>query len=117
MTTRGRRLPTLCNRSQDEDVETWMAYDGKDCAFQMLNDDEIVISVQEESDSDDKKTDEDEDNYNNKNSKGPSYADTFYALETGMNNNQSSVLLNYYCSVESEAWQRKNEGIQWYSEK
>ncbi|GFW82894.1 nephrin [Trichonephila clavipes] len=31
----------------DEDVETWMACDAEDCGFQMLNDDEIVTSVQE----------------------------------------------------------------------
>ncbi|GFW66263.1 uncharacterized protein TNCV_1711621 [Trichonephila clavipes] len=50
MTTTGRRLPTLSNRSQDvknveekeENVETWMACDAEDCGFQMLDDDEIV---------------------------------------------------------------------------
>ncbi|PRD26600.1 UNVERIFIED_CONTAM: Potassium voltage-gated channel subfamily KQT member 1 [Trichonephila clavipes] len=41
----------------------------------MLNDDEIVTSVQEESDPVDDEMDEDEDNYNNENSKGPSNAD------------------------------------------
>ncbi|GFV50328.1 uncharacterized protein TNCV_622361 [Trichonephila clavipes] len=50
----------------DEDVETWMACDAEDCRFQMLNDDEIVTSVQEESNSVDDET----------------YA--FYALETAM---------------------------------
>ncbi|PRD18459.1 UNVERIFIED_CONTAM: hypothetical protein NCL1_60479 [Trichonephila clavipes] len=39
----------------DEDVETWMACDAKDCGFQMLNDDEIVTSIQEDSDSVDMK--------------------------------------------------------------
>ncbi|GFV90752.1 uncharacterized protein TNCV_2323211 [Trichonephila clavipes] len=35
----------------EEDVETWMACDVEDYGFQMLNnDDEIVTSVQEESD-------------------------------------------------------------------
>ncbi|GFW15187.1 uncharacterized protein TNCV_173341 [Trichonephila clavipes] len=34
----------------DEDVETWRACDADDCGFQMLNDDEIVTSVQAESD-------------------------------------------------------------------
>ncbi|GFV86966.1 hypothetical protein TNCV_2199171 [Trichonephila clavipes] len=43
--------------------------------FQMLNDDKIVTSVQEESDPVDDKTDEDEDNSNNKSSKGPTNAD------------------------------------------
>ncbi|GFX11248.1 hypothetical protein TNCV_4786401 [Trichonephila clavipes] len=48
----------------DEDVETWRACDAEDCGFQMLNDDEIVTSVQEESDPLDDETDEDEDNNN-----------------------------------------------------
>ncbi|GFS95185.1 uncharacterized protein TNCV_2705281 [Trichonephila clavipes] len=52
----------------DEDVETWMACDAEDCGFQMLNDDEIVTSVQEESDPVDDETDEDEVN-NNESSK------------------------------------------------
>ncbi|GFY30846.1 uncharacterized protein TNCV_3120061 [Trichonephila clavipes] len=47
---------------EEEDVETWMACDAEDCGFQMLNDDEIVTSVQEESDPVDYRTDEDEDN-------------------------------------------------------
>ncbi|GFX29559.1 hypothetical protein TNCV_4776311 [Trichonephila clavipes] len=66
----------------DEDVETWMACDAEDCGFQMLNDDEIVTSVQEESDPVDVETDEDEDN--NESSKGSSNADVFSALETAM---------------------------------
>ncbi|GFY02507.1 uncharacterized protein TNCV_3503881 [Trichonephila clavipes] len=40
----------------DEDVETWTACDAEDCRFQMLNDDEIVTSVQEESDPVDNET-------------------------------------------------------------
>ncbi|GFV50182.1 hypothetical protein TNCV_620951 [Trichonephila clavipes] len=51
----------------EEDVETWMACDAEDCGFLMLNDDEIVTSVQEESDPVDDETDEDEDNNNNNN--------------------------------------------------
>ncbi|GFY17068.1 uncharacterized protein TNCV_1088441 [Trichonephila clavipes] len=50
----------------------------------MLNDDEIVTSVQEEFDPVDDETDEDEDNNNNESSKGPSNADAFSALETAM---------------------------------
>ncbi|GFX72198.1 hypothetical protein TNCV_1954741 [Trichonephila clavipes] len=50
--------------------------------FQMLNDDEIVTSVQESEPVDDE-TDEDEDN-SNESSKGPSNADAFLALETAM---------------------------------
>ncbi|GFT06126.1 hypothetical protein TNCV_1595421 [Trichonephila clavipes] len=56
----------------------------KNCGFQMLNDDEIVTSMQEESDPVDDETDEDEDNNNNESSKGPSNAEGFSALETAM---------------------------------
>ncbi|GFU40089.1 uncharacterized protein TNCV_4692891 [Trichonephila clavipes] len=48
-------------KCDEEDVETWMACDAEDCGFQMLNDDEIVTSVQEESDPVDDETDEDDD--------------------------------------------------------
>ncbi|GFX59895.1 uncharacterized protein TNCV_4984081 [Trichonephila clavipes] len=58
-----------------------MACDAEDCGFQMLNDDEIVTSVQE-SDPVDDETDDDEDNNNNESSKGPSNTDAFSALET-----------------------------------
>ncbi|GFW47747.1 uncharacterized protein TNCV_2829351 [Trichonephila clavipes] len=53
------------------------------CGFQMLNDDEIVTSVQEESDPVNDETDEDKDN-NNESNKGPSNADAFSALQTAM---------------------------------
>ncbi|GFW75633.1 uncharacterized protein TNCV_4428161 [Trichonephila clavipes] len=66
----------------EKDVETLMAHDAEYCGFQMLNDDEIVTSVQEESDPVDDETDEDEDN--NESNKGPSNADLFSALETAM---------------------------------
>ncbi|GFW14269.1 uncharacterized protein TNCV_3548581 [Trichonephila clavipes] len=59
----------------EEDVENWMACDKKDCGFHMLNDDEIVTSVQEESNPVDDETDENEDNSNNESRKGPSNAD------------------------------------------
>ncbi|GFW62119.1 hypothetical protein TNCV_1685501 [Trichonephila clavipes] len=39
-----------------------MTCDAEDCGFQMLNDDEILTSVQEESDPVDDETDEDEEN-------------------------------------------------------
>ncbi|GFW86713.1 hypothetical protein TNCV_2808681 [Trichonephila clavipes] len=42
-----------------------MACDAEDCVFQMLNDDEIVTSVHEESDPVDDKVDDDEGNNNN----------------------------------------------------
>ncbi|PRD37066.1 UNVERIFIED_CONTAM: hypothetical protein NCL1_06733 [Trichonephila clavipes] len=66
----------------EKDAETWMACDAEYCGFQMLNDEEIVTSVQEESDPVNDETDEDEDN--NESSKGPSNADAFSALETAM---------------------------------
>ncbi|GFW69932.1 hypothetical protein TNCV_1403851 [Trichonephila clavipes] len=61
---------------------TWIAYDAEDCGFQRLNDDEIVISMQEESDPVDDETDEDEDNNNAESSKCPSNADAFSVSET-----------------------------------
>ncbi|GFU81876.1 uncharacterized protein TNCV_2536851 [Trichonephila clavipes] len=61
-----------------------MAGDAEDCGFPMLNDDEIVTSMQEEHDPVDNETDEDEDNNNNESSKDPSNADAFSALETAM---------------------------------
>ncbi|GFT03235.1 uncharacterized protein TNCV_3610901 [Trichonephila clavipes] len=67
----------------EKDIETWMSCDAEDCGFQMLNDDEIVTSVQEESDPVDDETDKDEDN-NNESIKGPSNAVAFSALETAM---------------------------------
>ncbi|PRD31116.1 UNVERIFIED_CONTAM: hypothetical protein NCL1_24369 [Trichonephila clavipes] len=66
-----------------EDLETWMACDAEDCGFQMINDDEIVTSVQKESNPVDDEMDGDEDS-NNESSKGPSNADAFSALETAM---------------------------------
>ncbi|GFY33255.1 hypothetical protein TNCV_1241051 [Trichonephila clavipes] len=68
----------------EDDVETWMTCEAECCGFQMLNSDEIVTSVQEESNPVDDKTKEDEDNNNSESSKGPSNADAFSALETAM---------------------------------
>ncbi|PRD25377.1 UNVERIFIED_CONTAM: hypothetical protein NCL1_41084 [Trichonephila clavipes] len=76
-----------------------MACDAEDCEFEMLNDDEIVASVQEVSDPVDDETDEDYDN-KNESSKGLSNAYAFSVLEAGSygtNNNLSVVLLNYCC--------------------
>ncbi|GFV35410.1 uncharacterized protein TNCV_3204421 [Trichonephila clavipes] len=67
----------------DEDVETYMACDAEDCAFQMLNDDEIVTSGQEESHPVNDETYVDE-NINNESNKSLSSADAFSALETAM---------------------------------
>ncbi|GFX66998.1 hypothetical protein TNCV_4181231 [Trichonephila clavipes] len=52
--------------------------------FPMLNDDEIVTSVQEESDLVDDETDEDDDKHNNESSEGLSNADAFSPLEIAM---------------------------------
>ncbi|GFT23376.1 hypothetical protein TNCV_2016531 [Trichonephila clavipes] len=57
-----------------------MACDAEVGGYQMLNDDEIVTSVQEESDPVDDETDENEDNNNNESSKGPSNADAFFTV-------------------------------------
>ncbi|GFS82019.1 uncharacterized protein TNCV_1790871 [Trichonephila clavipes] len=88
-----------------------MACDAEDSGFQMLNDDQIVSSVQEESDPVDDETDEDEDNNNKESSKGPSNADMFSTLETSIEwyEQQGAVLLNYCCSRESETLQRKTK--------
>ncbi|GFU70453.1 uncharacterized protein TNCV_3280841 [Trichonephila clavipes] len=92
----------------DEDVETWMACDSKDCGFQMLNDDEIVISVRNESNPVDDETDENEDN-NNESSKSPSNADAFSALETAMEWNEQQSVMSYSTTVaqENQTLQRK----------
>ncbi|GFU98563.1 integrase catalytic domain-containing protein [Trichonephila clavipes] len=93
-----------CN---EEDIETRIACDAEDCVFQMLNDDEIVTSVQTESDHVDDETDEDEDN--NESSKGSSN-DAFSTLETALEwYDPMAVLLNYCYSDESETLQR-NKG-------
>ncbi|GFT47313.1 hypothetical protein TNCV_3749041 [Trichonephila clavipes] len=67
----------------DEDVETWMTCDAEDCEFQMLNEDEMVTSAQEESDPVDGEMHEVED-INNESSKGSSNADAFSVLDTAM---------------------------------
>ncbi|GFX66952.1 uncharacterized protein TNCV_4180771 [Trichonephila clavipes] len=59
-----------------------MVWIAENCGFQMLDDDEIVTFVQEESDPVDDETDEDEDNNNKECSKGSSNANAFSALET-----------------------------------
>ncbi|GFY31087.1 hypothetical protein TNCV_4359941 [Trichonephila clavipes] len=69
----------------------------------MLNDDEIVTSVQTESDLVDNETDQDKEN-NNESGKGPLNVGAFSALETAMEwfEQQSAVLFNFCCSRESE---------------
>ncbi|GFU24602.1 hypothetical protein TNCV_2265351 [Trichonephila clavipes] len=86
-----------------------MAYDAEDCGFQMLSDDEVVTSGQEESDTVDNETDEDEDNNNNnESSKGPTTAEAFSVLETAMDSNTRGIEdESYYC----ELWLNDNEDI------
>ncbi|GFX76641.1 uncharacterized protein TNCV_3163591 [Trichonephila clavipes] len=64
---------------EEEDVEARMTCNAEDCVFQMLNDGEIVTSMQEKSDPFD-----DEDNNHNESSKRPSNADACSTLETSM---------------------------------
>ncbi|GFX68575.1 uncharacterized protein TNCV_1799881 [Trichonephila clavipes] len=66
----------------EKGVETWMAFNAEDWGFQMVNDDEIVTSVQEKSDPIDDETDKNE--ANNESSKDPLSAGVFSALETAM---------------------------------
>ncbi|GFW17897.1 uncharacterized protein TNCV_1134971 [Trichonephila clavipes] len=61
-----------------------MVCDAEGCVFQIICEDEIVTSMQEEPDPVDDEADENEDNNNNESSKGPSNADAFSALETAM---------------------------------
>ncbi|GFU91988.1 uncharacterized protein TNCV_192371 [Trichonephila clavipes] len=61
-----------------------MASSAKDRGFQMLNDDEIVTSLQEESNAVGDETEEDEDDNIKESSQGHSNADALSALETTM---------------------------------
>ncbi|GFU94784.1 hypothetical protein TNCV_3364791 [Trichonephila clavipes] len=87
------------------------ACDAENCDFQMLKNDEIVTSVQEESDTVNNETDDDEDNSNNESIKGPSKANAFSALEAAMEwyEQQSAVPLSYCCSRESEILQQNTQ--------
>ncbi|GFV07603.1 uncharacterized protein TNCV_4941071 [Trichonephila clavipes] len=97
------------------------ACDAEDCGFQMLNDEEIVTSVQAESDPVDDETDEDEDN-NNVSSKVPSNAGVFSALETAMEwYEQQTIRELSYSTTAAQENQRpgseKTKVYKWYSEK
>ncbi|GFT58091.1 hypothetical protein TNCV_722691 [Trichonephila clavipes] len=82
MTTTGMRLPTLANRYQDfkNTMKRYRNLDGNRCSslsgFPMLNDDEIVTSVQAEFGSVDDEMDKDE-NKNSESSKNSSNARDF----------------------------------------
>ncbi|GFT26043.1 uncharacterized protein TNCV_2332341 [Trichonephila clavipes] len=88
----------------EEDLESLIACDAEDYGFQMLNDDEIVTSVQEESNPVDDETVEDEDN-TTKVARVHQMLTHFLRYRqpwSSTNNNHSAVLLNYCCSRESE---------------
>ncbi|GFU51322.1 hypothetical protein TNCV_4938931 [Trichonephila clavipes] len=68
----------------------------------MLNDDEIVTSVQEKSDPVDDKTDETEDNNSNESSKDPSNADAFSALETDMECVRTTIRVLSYSTTAAQ---------------
>ncbi|GFU04841.1 CCHC-type domain-containing protein [Trichonephila clavipes] len=72
-----------------------MACEAEDCGFQMLNGDEIVTSVQEESDLVNDETNEDENNHN-ESIKGPSNADALSALEADME----------WCRLKNSVWRK-----------
>ncbi|GFT60687.1 hypothetical protein TNCV_3584041 [Trichonephila clavipes] len=118
MTTTGfvQSIPGF--QEHDEYIETcnrWRRLSG----FQMLNDDEIVTSGQAESDPVDDVTDEDEDS-NKESSKGLSNAGAFSALEAAMEwyEQQSECCPTQLLLLKRiRDLQRKNEGVQWYSEK
>ncbi|GFW19199.1 uncharacterized protein TNCV_255261 [Trichonephila clavipes] len=87
MTTTGKRIPSFAQsipgyQGCDENVETSGWHEMQKTGFQMLNDHEIVTSVQEESDPVDDETDKVEYNHSNESSK--SNADAFSVLETAM---------------------------------
>ncbi|GFU65422.1 hypothetical protein TNCV_633451 [Trichonephila clavipes] len=91
-----------------------MAYDAEDCGFQMLNDDEIATSMQEDSDPVVDETDEDEDNNNNdESSKGPPNADAFSASETAMElYEQQSECCPTQLLLLKRIMQQESEGVQ-----
>ncbi|GFS59974.1 uncharacterized protein TNCV_3957661 [Trichonephila clavipes] len=108
MTTTGRRLPILSNRFQDFKNAMKRTYRNledqamqKAGGFQMLNDDDIVTSVQEVSNPVDVETDED-DNINNESSKDPSNADALSALETAMELYEQNSVLSYLTTAARE---------------
>ncbi|GFV68614.1 uncharacterized protein TNCV_2274771 [Trichonephila clavipes] len=90
-----------------------MACDAEDCRFQMLNDGEIVTSVQEESSPVDADTDEDDDNGS---SKGHQMQTRFLRWrQLWTNSYQNAGLLSTTAAQENQ--RSCSEGVQWYSEK
>ncbi|GFX76254.1 uncharacterized protein TNCV_4036551 [Trichonephila clavipes] len=99
----------------DEVVETWMACDAKDCGFQMLNDDEIVTFVQEQSGHVDNET-----TVQHESSTCPSNADAFFCVRDSYGVVRTTIRMLSYSTTaaqENQILQRKNEGYQSYSEK
>ncbi|GFV62114.1 uncharacterized protein TNCV_4109171 [Trichonephila clavipes] len=83
----------------------------------MLNDDEIVTSVEEESDPVDDETDKDEGNYDNENSKGSSNANAFSVIETAMEwYEQQSKCCPTQLLLLKRIEDLAAKGVQWYSE-
>ncbi|GFS79107.1 hypothetical protein TNCV_4408311 [Trichonephila clavipes] len=76
----------------------------------MLNDNEIVTSVQEESDPVDDETDEDKDN--NKSSKGPSNADAFSPLETAVQCCQG-IYSQFGLAIHQNDHQARRRFVEW----
>ncbi|GFU89155.1 hypothetical protein TNCV_2896031 [Trichonephila clavipes] len=97
-----------------------MACDAEDYGFQMLNDDKIVTSVQEESNPVDDETDEDKNN-NNESSKGPSNADAFSKVRDSYGVVRTTITVLSNSTTVAQENQRpcskKKEDVQWYSEK
>ncbi|GFY13944.1 hypothetical protein TNCV_1296051 [Trichonephila clavipes] len=77
--------------------------------FQMLNDDEIVTSVHQESDPVDDESDEDEDNNNSENSKGPALVTAMEWYEQQSESCPTQLLLLKKKKRESKTLQRKNQ--------
>ncbi|GFX74414.1 hypothetical protein TNCV_3453621 [Trichonephila clavipes] len=71
----------------------------------MLNDDEIVTSMQEESEPVDDETPEDEDN-NNESNKGPSNPDAFFALEAAHSVVRTTIRVLSYLTLAAHKNQR-----------
>ncbi|PRD30422.1 UNVERIFIED_CONTAM: hypothetical protein NCL1_26484 [Trichonephila clavipes] len=94
------RISSMRGRSRN----TWMAYDAEGCGFQMLNDDEIVTSVQKESDPVDDETNEDVDNNNNKSSKGPSMLTHSYGVV------RTTIRVLFYSTTAAQENQRPCSG-------
>ncbi|GFX73699.1 hypothetical protein TNCV_4290151 [Trichonephila clavipes] len=94
-----------------------MACNEEDCRFQILNDDEIVLSVHKESNrlsslSSISSDDEMEDNNNNESSKGPLNADVFSALETAIECCQT-IYSQFGFAIHQNDHQARRRFVEW----